>query len=203
MQVYLCSLCDLPQTLLERMEAALPPARRAKAAACRKPQARAACAVGYHLVRYATRVLMLPPPKADFAIHPSGKPYIPELTLQFNLSHSNGLVALAVSKTQPVGVDIEKIRSLRPGFAERWLTASELADLARAEDRAAALTLLWTAKEAAAKQSGAGLGYRPQEISTADTAGILLAQGEARYALSVSPAAPISPIWVDPAEFDI
>ena len=200
MQIYLCSLCDLPQARLELLEAALPQGRRAKAAACRKPEARAACAVGYHLVRYAARALMLPPPKADFAIHQGGKPYIPELPFHFNLSHSDGLVVLAVSKTHPVGVDIEKIRPLRPGFAERWLTASEQAALAHAEDREAATILLWTAKEAAAKKSGTGLGYRPQEISTADTASILLAQGEDRYALSVSPAAPISPIWVDPTK---
>lgn len=197
MQVYVCSICGLTPELLGKFLEALPPARRARAEACRTARDRAACAVGYHLARYAASRILPSPPQGDFGTDVNGKPFWKDSPVHFSLSHSGECVAVAIGKTQPVGVDIEKIRPLRRSFAARWLTTSEQAALDTAADRDTALILLWTAKEAAAKKSGAGLAYRPQNINTADTASLLLSEGGERYALSVSPAATADLVRVD------
>lgn len=41
----------------------------------------------------------------------SGKPYIENHTLQFNLSHSGNLLLIAIHQSQPIGIDIEKIKT--------------------------------------------------------------------------------------------
>ena len=51
-----------------------------------------------------------PIPKIN--LQPSGKPYLEDSLLQFNLSDSEDWLAIAFSWQDPVGVDIERIRSL-------------------------------------------------------------------------------------------
>lgn len=84
-----------------------------------------------------------------------GKPYVNGL--YFNLSHSGGRVALAVSSA-PVGCDIELIRRA-PARVERKFTQSERESLSRftGAERDRAFFALWTAKESYLKMTGEGL----------------------------------------------
>lgn len=84
-----------------------------------------------------------------------GKPYVNGL--YFNLSHSGGRVALAVSSA-PVGCDIELIRRA-PARVERKFTQSERESLSRfsGAERDRAFFVLWTAKESYLKMTGEGL----------------------------------------------
>ncbi|MGH8282615.1 MAG: 4'-phosphopantetheinyl transferase family protein [Gammaproteobacteria bacterium] len=80
-----------------------------------------------------------------------------DATLKLNLSHSHGLLALAVA-TMPVGVDVERVRprSLTV-HAERVFMAEETAYLARTQDDIGRLRLFyryWTLKEAVCKAAG-------------------------------------------------
>jgi 4'-phosphopantetheinyl transferase len=95
----------------------------------------------------------------------SGKPWLAapqrEPTLEFNLSHTPGLLALAVSQASAIGVDVESeeraVAAL--ALAERYFTAAEAAEL-RALGGAARRTQffrLWTLKEAYLKACGNGL----------------------------------------------
>jgi 4'-phosphopantetheinyl transferase len=81
--------------------------------------------------------------------------------LAFNLSHTNGLVACAVTRDGEVGVDVECVERVTDSrdIAERYFSTAELAqlDACRGDERAARFIELWTLKEAYLKAIGSGL----------------------------------------------
>jgi 4'-phosphopantetheinyl transferase len=94
-----------------------------------------------------------------------GRPYVeaPEhgRTLHFNLSHTDGLVALAVSEAPDIGVDVEiATRDLDcERLAISVFAPAELEAYRRvaAGERRSAFFVLWTLKEAYIKARGMGL----------------------------------------------
>jgi 4'-phosphopantetheinyl transferase len=88
---------------------------------------------------------------------PDGKPFIPGGP-EFNISHSEGMVVLAVVQMGAVGVDIEKIRSVNIDDFSRYVP--EIAGLPDKYDAARVNELFfdcWTRKEAVLKGQGKGL----------------------------------------------
>ena len=107
------------------------------------------------------------PASLQFTRSPYGKPELvqpaatPEQTLKFNLSHTRGLLVLAVTAADEIGVDVESItrEAEMLALAERYFAASEVAML-RAADPLQLHELffrLWTLKEAYVKARGLGL----------------------------------------------
>ena len=104
------------------------------------------------------------PPDVPLALDANGKPCLPENAgLHLNLAHSQGLVVVALSRSGPVGVDLEyrnpafsaaEAVELAAAFAPEEL--ARLKQLPPAEQPDAFYTL-WTAKEALAKADGRGL----------------------------------------------
>jgi 4'-phosphopantetheinyl transferase len=114
------------------------------------------------------------PPALAFAAQVFGKPVLRAAAgapppPHFNLSHTCGLVVLAVCREAEVGVDVEAIdRSLDPlRLAARHFSPSERAALAAATDaqRHERFFELWTLKEAYAKALGQGLNLDLQSFS--------------------------------------
>jgi 4'-phosphopantetheinyl transferase len=110
------------------------------------------------------RILDLPANKLQFEYDEFGKPsLIPKQRppLQFNVSHSGGMILIAITIGREVGVDVERIRTdLDPVIiAARFFSAIEykiltsLAGPARYE----AFFACWTRKEAYLKARGVGL----------------------------------------------
>jgi 4'-phosphopantetheinyl transferase len=93
-----------------------------------------------------------------FFIHKSGKPALMEGP-HFNLSHSDGLAVMAVSRHCEVGIDIERVRPLADRFADRFFSPAEAHALAAVPEgeREMARIRLWTRKEALLKATGQGL----------------------------------------------
>jgi len=91
---------------------------------------------------------------------PHGKPALKNSDLQFNLSHTAGRAVLAVTGACAVGVDIEVQRPVDLRLVERFFSASEVMALTALSlpARTAAFFRIWTAKEAAGKALGLGLG---------------------------------------------
>lgn len=86
---------------------------------------------------------------------PHGKPCL-ETGPQFNLSHTKGAVAAAISD-RPVGVDLERVRDFLPSLPRRVLSNPELLWFrGRGEQRRDFFTL-WTLKESFYKYQGTGL----------------------------------------------
>ena len=87
---------------------------------------------------------------------PSGAP-----PLRFSVSHTAGLVALAVALRLDVGIDVEGINARASGLdiARRYFAPSEARDLAAlpAERQRRAFVEYWTLKEAYIKATGLGL----------------------------------------------
>lgn len=82
----------------------------------------------------------------DIALSEGGKPFFPgNPEIQFNLSHTDGAVLAGVS-SQCLGVDIEKIRPMKPAAMRR------LAD----ETDPDAFFQSWVCRESLAKRDGAG-----------------------------------------------
>ncbi|WP_327325089.1 4'-phosphopantetheinyl transferase superfamily protein [Streptomyces sp. NBC_01210] len=90
---------------------------------------------------------------------PHGRPVVPGNAVHFSLSHTDGLVMIALA-TVPVGVDVEGVPA--PGTVAEVATQlhprerTELAALPP-EHRPAAFAGCWTRKEALLKATGVGL----------------------------------------------
>ena len=97
----------------------------------------------------------------DLAAH--GKPVLApgQADLAFNLTHTEGLVAVAVSSGAAIGIDAESLdrRSINPAIGRDKFSPAEITWLEGhdAPDQAQAFLRLWTAKEAFLKAIGKGL----------------------------------------------
>lgn len=196
MQIFLTSTASLPPQALDAMKKALPPERLAACGKCE--QRTAARVLGYFLARYAVLQLQPGADVTQWAVAPNGKPCFTGCGCHFSLSYAEPLVAVAISLSHPVGVDIERVRPRPAGFAARWFSADEAEAIAHAEDKEAALALLWTKKEAAGKKSGTGLAFCPAQIDVSHTASRIVELDGARYALAATADALPAPKWVDP-----
>lgn len=101
----------------------------------------------------------------QFAVSNFGKPILNGETagLQFNLTHSRGAAALAVTCGREVGIDIEQ-RERQIEFlalAERYFAAPETRHLQAlpSDARGDAFFAIWTLKEAFVKGIGRGLSF--------------------------------------------
>ena len=122
-----------------------------------RPQAR-------ELLALAVRETWGLSPLPEVSRREGGKPFFPEREdLHFNLSHSGGLALCALDGT-PVGVDIQIAREWRAGLPGRVCSGTELAWLEGQPELWPAFTLLWTLKEARAKESGRGLASSIRDI---------------------------------------
>lgn len=106
-----------------------------------------------------------PPAELRFAYSAHGKPSLaaPSVYLEFNLSHSNGSLLLAVCLEGRVGVDIERVRRDLDfeGIARQFFSPRECRALAAVPEnmRHDAFFACWTRKEAFVKAQGSGLSY--------------------------------------------
>lgn len=130
------------------------------------PEHRNTFLVAHALVRTTlSRYHRIPPEAWQFSFNQHGRPDVswPEAAqhLSFNLSHTNGLVAVAIGQDLPLGVDVEDRarRNDTLGVAERFFSPSEVKDLfalPRAEQPRRFFDY-WTLKEAYIKARGMGL----------------------------------------------
>ena len=131
-----------------------------------------------------SKYLHTSPRQIKFTYTPQGKPFI-ELfvgnvnekngrdyiknNIEFNLSHSQGLVLYAFREDQPLGIDLEYDRPLPEdlALAKRWFLPSEyqqILEIQEQGDREQTFFRFWTAKEAYIKATGVGL----RDLSTVE-----------------------------------
>ncbi len=103
------------------------------------------------------RYLGTPPAQICFSTLAHGKPRLAQRSdLNFNLSHTHGLMLTAVSSSLEVGIDVEKVRPVPAAkqMARRYFTAGERADMT---NEPAAFLRLWTCRESVVKATGSGI----------------------------------------------
>ena len=116
---------------------------------------------GAALRRILGQRMSIPPGDVSVETDPIGKPFVANLDVHFNVSHSAGKGLIAVSQ-QPVGIDVEPIRPMRDasGVAKRFFTDREQAAIFRYEEPdqiSHRFLMCWTLKEALLKARGVGL----------------------------------------------
>jgi len=103
------------------------------------------------------------PAALRFSYNQYGKPSLGPSSgntgFRFNLSHSNGLAALAVSTDLDVGIDIEAIRPVDDNLAQNSFSQQECRSLSALapSDHLVGFYRCWTRKEAFIKAMGHGL----------------------------------------------
>ena len=121
-----------------------------------------------------------------FLLNDYGKPYIDKEGVYFNISHSKGRVACAVSDT-PVGIDIEKLTEKNDtdikNFAKRYFVENEIALLEKENYSSLAFYKIWTGKEAYSKMLGSALS---KNLKIDTTALDIETYVEGEYILSVA-----------------
>jgi 4'-phosphopantetheinyl transferase len=105
--------------------------------------------------------LNCPPESVPLVFEATGKPLIDGNPLQFNLSHSERIAALAVSRVGRVGIDLEKRRAMdnAASLVERFFNPIEHAayQALPEEQKDDAFFCMWTRKEAILKAIGQGI----------------------------------------------
>jgi 4'-phosphopantetheinyl transferase len=100
--------------------------------------------------------------EVNFRYGPAGKPELPPPGPPFSVSHSAGLMLIAVGGPGRLGVDIEKIRPrAQPDSFTGFFAPAEEASIQSlpADLRERAFFTCWTRKEAWIKGRGDGLSY--------------------------------------------
>jgi 4'-phosphopantetheinyl transferase len=102
------------------------------------------------------------PQSLTFAANAYGKPYlVPNRAIEFNMSHSGGIVLIAFARHTAIGVDVEALRPMteRATIVRRYFHPGEVADFASVPpaDAEAAFFRCWSRKEAVVKALGLGM----------------------------------------------
>ncbi len=105
-------------------------------------------------VRLLFKLMM---PEADLnkmVMADNGKPYLQGVPFHFSFSHCKGYAAVAVSDTDPIGIDIEIIHPRILKVAHKFLNDAEKALISNLseEDQLKQMAFLWASKEAMYKQ---------------------------------------------------
>ena len=140
-------------------------------------------ALGYALHRLLLgHVLGLEPANVPIGRDEAGCPRLAGALLSTSLSHADRALALAITATGPVGVDIEPLSraSVMPEIAGRVCHPAEAAEIAKLSEPALceALLALWVRKEAFLKAAGIGLQREMPTFAAPDSAVLALPGGE-------------------------
>src|SRR5699024_7741930 len=84
-------------------------------------------------------------PIEEIKINHQGRPYLPNDTYHFSITHIGKYAAAIVSTECPVGIDIEKISSRIHRLAPRFLSVEEMKKIDKNDLN---YTLCWSTKEA-------------------------------------------------------
>jgi 4'-phosphopantetheinyl transferase len=165
---------------LARWWALLSADERRRAERLRRAEARAAFVETRGRLRELLACYLEMRPQAlRFRLGPHGKPALaaPEAPLEFSVSHTEGRALFAVAWSQPVGVDLERVREVdRPARrAAQFFAPLEQQAFATLppSQRPTAFLTCWVRKEAYVKARGMGFALPPN-----------------RFAVTVSPAVP-------------
>ena len=122
------------------------------------------CVLAYQLLKRGLAEVYGIRENPVFEYNEHGKPMIvghPEIF--FNLSHCKE-AAICVVSDQPVGVDVESVRSFNESLVRYTMNETEVKEIESAEDQAVAFIRLWTMKESALKLIGTGISNELKQV---------------------------------------
>jgi phosphopantetheine--protein transferase-like protein len=104
-------------------------------------------------VRVLLRMMLATDEYIDCKIDQHGKPYLVNLPYHISFSHSFDYAAVMISKTRPVGIDIEQVNQKVERIAHKFLRKEERTFLSKTH-QIQQLYVCWCAKEAVYKCYG-------------------------------------------------
>ncbi len=90
-----------------------------------------------------------------------GRPYLENLSIDFNISHSKDIVACSIVSNGFTGIDVEQMSKLDINDYVSILSAKELELIKNCSDELVVFYKLWTRKEAIMKGEGFGFYMNP------------------------------------------
>ena len=107
---------------------------------------------GYYLAKAGLKVTIIEKDEM-------GKPFFQKhIDYDLSISHTDGLVAVAVGKNHKIGIDVEKIHKVSTTIINKYYSKSEKKALSRNRVNTELIeTKIWTMKEAYSKCLGTGL----------------------------------------------
>lgn len=156
------SSLDLPTESIEFFAKLLSDDEQIRADRFRFAQHRQRFIAGRGILRsLLSRYLQIKPDRLQFNYSETGKPFLKNQRLQFNVAHSQELALYAVALDHPVGVDLEQIRAIADldSLTQRFFTPNEHAAIAALSksQQPHAFFRHWACKEAYLKATGDGL----------------------------------------------
>lgn len=151
---------ELPQPWVDRLHAQLAANEQARAARFLVADARQQYIISHAFLRAVlAKYLHVEPVAVRFRVGENDKPDVEDSDICFNLSHTSGTAALAITRTGRIGMDVERVRdNLNPQeLARRFFSLQECEWLEQQPDRLNAFFSCWTAKESYIKACGGGL----------------------------------------------
>ncbi len=153
---------ELPQPWVDRLYAQLAANEQARAARFLVADARQQYIISHAFLRAVlAKYLHVKPLAVRFRMGENGKPELEDSDICFNLSHTTGTAAIAITRAGKVGMDVEHVRdNLNPQeLARRFFSPQECEWLEQQPepDRLNAFFSCWTAKESYIKACGGGL----------------------------------------------
>jgi 4'-phosphopantetheinyl transferase len=165
--VWMVSIADVPDSCcMEGYKTVLTADERRLHEKFRFPKDRRRYLITRLLARYVlSHYVPLTPDRLSFKKTVQGRPYLADLpglssAIDFNISHSNALVIMAVASDRAVGVDVEDVQpNVALDIAENFFSGFEVAQLRSlpAVLQARRFFELWTLKESYVKAKGEGL----------------------------------------------
>ena len=134
----------------------------------------------------------------EYQISSSGKPI--SNNTHFNISHSHGVVVLAINDNHPVGVDIELIRDMEDNF-KRYVCDDKEYELSK--DNTEEFFKIWTNKESLLKCLGTGIKMKMNSVSSLPLEGKRVFENKEYYSHHTMYGKYIISITISDAEFDI
>jgi len=159
------------QDSLPDLDPCLDPRDRERAARFRFPEDRARFALGRGLLRICLgEYLRQKPETVELSYTDRDRPVLAHAeTIQFSISHTHDLVAVALTADACIGIDLEYVKSTAdlPELAERILSTRDLKvfQTLSPDEALSAFFRVWTRKEAYLKATGEGITEALQQIS--------------------------------------
>lgn len=168
-------LCLLGET--ERILSVLPSSDRERISRYRMEPDRIRGAVSAVLQRsMATEAF--PGQKLRIRRTEKGKPFLEGKDgFEFSVSHSGDLVAY-VSAAAPVGIDVEKVKEIKPERFFRFFSEEERKALEESSNPRELFFQIWTAREALSKLLGEGLSLLEEESIPEPSIGRIVCRGK-------------------------
>jgi len=127
----------------------------------------------FFLRNVLSRYIKCPPQELRFSFSDYGKPYISQKenpnSIKFNYSYSKNICILAVNRNHEVGIDIEKLHTIKnpKSLAKQFFCANEISYIENAHSTnecSFRFLQVWTRKEAVLKACGLGISEKLNSI---------------------------------------